>query len=334
MSESILVKIAKNVKLREGSEGVKSFFRVVYQNQGISTKETAKQMRIPIPIVAAIKQEAIKEGLVEPGSTLRVTEKGNLFCKEDLGLMLHQSRVCDNCKGLKYMVPDDLRELESKFESIIKNRPIVDVTVDQAHATVKTSIRRAVLALEKGLLFNKRIALMGDDDYISLAIMLLWQELYDSNGPELVVFDIDQRILNHLDTLAENLNYNLTTVYYDARDQLKEEFINRFDVVFTDPPYTVNGADLFVKRANQLLINEIGKTLVFSFGQKAPLESWEVQNRIIKHGFSIEEVILGFNEYLGAAILGSVGQLMVLIKSNLNQEIEEYETKDIYTRQK
>ncbi len=334
MNNNALVKIAENVDLREGTEGVKAFFRVVYQNQGISTKETAKKLKMPIPIVAAIKQEAIKEDLIEAGATLRLSELGLTFCQEELGLELHQTRVCSNCEGVKYVIPQEFSKIIDKFIDIIKERPGVDVTVDQAHATPETSFRRALLALEKGLLFNKKIAFIGDDDYISIAIILLWQELYGAGGPELVVFDIDKRILKHIEETAKSLGYVIKTVCYDVRGCLPEEHLADFDVIFTDPPYTIPGADVFLLRASQLLKSKIGLNVIFSFGQKPPKESYQLQNKILEKGFCIEEIITGFNEYLGAAILGNVGQLMVLSKATDKMEKVQEIMSEIYTHQK
>ncbi|MFP4456411.1 MAG: bis-aminopropyl spermidine synthase family protein [Clostridia bacterium] len=334
MNQNVLINISQNVSLREGSEGVKNFFRIVYQNQGISTRECAKKLKMPIPIVAAIKQEAIKIDLVEPGATLRLTEKGKTFCEIELSLSKYQENICVNCSGLKYVIPTDYLPVLEKLRDILNDRPKVDVTVDQAHGTAETALRRAILALEKGLMFNKKIALLGDDDYVSVAIMLLQKHLFDKNPPRLTVFDIDYRILKHIQKISTELGFDVETIEYDLRNPLSEDFIGKFDAIFTDPPYTLDGAKLFLIRANNLLKNELGKHIFFSFGHKAPKEMIEVQRVVVELGFSFSEIIPSFNQYYGAAILGNVGQMMIIEKAKIQKKKVVAFDRHIYTKKK
>ncbi len=334
MTQNALITISRNVSLREGSEGVKNFFRIVYQNSGISTRECAKKLKMPIPIVAAIKQEAIKIDLVEPGSTLRLTDKGKLYCEEELNLSKYQENICVNCNGLKYVIPTDYQPILKQLEHILSNRPKVDVTIDQAHGTAETALRRAILALEKGVIFNKRIAFLGDDDYISVAIMLMYKHLFERKPPVLTVFDIDERLLKHIQEVSIEFDFEIETIKYDVRETLLEKYIETFDAIFTDPPYTLNGAKLFLTRANNMLKNELGKYIFFSFGHKAPNEMIEVQRVAIELGFSFGEIIPNFNQYLGAAILGNLGQMMLLEKAKIKKNESIALDKNIYTRQK
>jgi predicted methyltransferase len=334
LETNVLVTIAENVSLREGSEGVKNFFRIVFQNEGISTRGCAKKLKMPIPIVAAIKQEAIKADLIEPGSTLRLTDKGAKFCKDELKLSKYQENICVNCKGLKYIIPTEYEPILEKIKLILDERPKVDVTIDQAHGTPKTALRRAILALEKGVLFEKRIAFLGDDDYVSVAVMLLHQHLFSDQQLQLVVFDLDQRILDHIKEVSKKFEYEIETVKYDVRDNLLEQYKFSFDAVFTDPPYTEKGAKIFLQRAQELLKDELGKNIFFSFGHKAPKEMIKVQRLILDFGFSISEMIPNFNEYLGAAILGNLGQMSVLERAELSTSKDINIEDNIYTNKK
>ncbi len=334
MAINDLMTIAENVSLREGSEGVKNFFRVVFQNEGISTRGCAKKLKMPIPIVAAIKQEAIKLDLVESGSTLRLTDQGYDFCKDELKLSKYQENICVSCKGLKYVIPTEYEPVLDELRAILNTRPKVDVTIDQAHGTPKTALRRAILALEKGAFFGEKIAFLGDDDYVSVAIMLLQKHLFNNQKLDLVVFDIDKRILNHLTEISDKYGYKIKTVEYNVIDNITDIYKHSFDAVFTDPPYTEEGGKIFLYRAQELLKDEFGKHIFFSFGHKAPKEMISIQNAVINFGFSFSEIIPNFNEYLGAAILGNVGQMNVLERASLSKNIITDIGDNIYTNKK
>ncbi len=334
MKKDILIHIAKAVNLREGSEGVRTFLRQVYNNQGISTKACAQNIRLPLPITAALKKEAIKAGLLKEGPTMRLTDHGQNFCEAELGLKTQSEMICPRCWGLRYVVPEELNPVLERLQLYLSLRPKVDVTIDQAHGTPMTALRRAVLALEKGALFNREIALFGDDDLVSIALVLLWQLVYtDQKPPKITVFDLDERLLDYIDNIACELNVSINTVFYDAREDLPQEHCNVFEVIFTDPPYTIPGAALFLTRVKQLLRKSINLPVFFSFGPKAPQDMNKVQEQIIKMGFTLEEIIPGFNEYEGAAILGNTGQMLVLRTADINTPpLKEYK-QAIYTNE-
>ena len=313
MNSTILVNLAAAVRLREGSEGVRTFLREVYQNQGISTKACSRNIRLPLPITAALKKEAIKAGLLVEGPTMRLTPVGMTFCQEQLGFNVQFSFVCPRCGGLKYLIPEEYQEVLSNLQMYLNHRPSVDVTLDQAHGTPETALRRAILALEQGAMFGKRIALLGDDDLVSVALILLWQATHPAKDlPPITVFDIDLRLLDYIDSVATECNAAIETVHYDMRDPWPADHTGVYQGVFTDPPYTLSGANLFLTRAKQALQQELGLPVFFSFGQKSPAEMMAIQMEVLKLGFVIEEIIPDFNHYEGAAILGNIGQMLVL----------------------
>jgi predicted methyltransferase len=86
--------------------------------------------------------------------------------------------------------------------------------------------------------------------------------------------------------------------------------VGAFDTVETDPPYTGEGARLFLTRAGEALAPD--GACYFSFAQWAPAEALELQRMYTELGFAVQALWPGFNRYSGASVLGNVGQLIEL----------------------
>jgi DNA-directed RNA polymerase subunit RPC12/RpoP len=82
-----------------------------------------------------------------------------------------------------------------------------------------------------------------------------------------------------------------------------------FDVVLTDPPYTVTGAQLFLSRAVSALVGQPGRHVFFSFGARRPDETVAVQRAMAEMGLAVRSLAPGFNEYLGAGVLAGKSNL-------------------------
>lgn len=86
---------------------------------------------------------------------------------------------------------------------------------------------------------------------------------------------------------------------YDVRDELPSAHKTAFDVVFTDPPYTRDGAKLFLWRAVQALQPGAGKTVYLCLSEMdlAPTSCSSIQQFANSIGLVITEMIPGFNRY-------------------------------------
>lgn len=114
---------------------------------------------------------------------------------------------------------------------------------DQFTATPETVLKRANLLKHFGDIDNKKLLFLGDDDFTSISVARLGKAV------EIIVLDIDDRILDKIKSISDNLSLNIKTIKHDLTKALPKEFINRFDVVFTDPPYTAEGIKLFLSRS-------------------------------------------------------------------------------------
>ncbi|MFA5776033.1 MAG: bis-aminopropyl spermidine synthase family protein [Patescibacteria group bacterium] len=185
---------------------------------------------------------------------------------------------------------------------------------DQFFASAKTSVSEALVVKDKGLLYNEaKIALLGDDDLVSLVLALINPEL------EITVFEIDRDIISGITKGAELLGIkNIQTVTYDARNSLEKHFINKFDIVLTDPPYTKSGFGLFLKRATELVGYDQrlqkGKYIFIHYGAsfKSPEKYLKVQEMINRFGLWQEDVLYSFARYTGAESVGNASTLYIL----------------------
>jgi predicted methyltransferase len=207
------------------------------------------------------------------------------------------------------------KELEAKILEIRKTcSSDPKREFDQFFASATTSVSKALVVKDKGLLHNgAKVALLGDDDLVSLVLALLNPTL------EITVFELDQDIVKTITKGAEVLGIkNIQTVTYDARNGLEKHFINKFDVVLTDPPYTKSGFGLFLKRAVELVGYDQrlqkGKYIFIHYGAsfKSPEKFLKVQEVINRFGLWQEDVLYNFARYTGAESIGNASTLYIL----------------------
>jgi len=67
------------------------------------------------------------------------------------------------------------------------------------------------------------------------------------------VVDIDSSILETIEKIAKKYNLSIETSLADFRTANLDFLKNIFDVIFTDPPYTLAVIDLFVDKGPRCL---------------------------------------------------------------------------------
>ena len=130
-----------------------------------------------------------------------------------------------------------------KLHDILLKRVKPNREYDQFIATQETVGNRAGLLKHFADIDEKRLIFIGDDDFTSVAAAM------SGKAKEIVVLDIDGRILNTINDISKKNSLNITTIKHDLSKALPSQLLNRFDVVFTDPPYTSEGIRLFLSRA-------------------------------------------------------------------------------------
>jgi predicted methyltransferase len=230
---------------------------------------------------------------------------------------------------------EEYKKYENEIKKIKeKYSPEPKREYDQFLATPRTSYMKSKILMEKGLVEGKSIAFLGDDDLNSLCLASM-----DSSFKEIYVFDIDDEILEKIKKGSEEMGFNnIKTIKYDARKELEGIYEGRFDVVVFDPPYTRNGAALFLEKSIKLLedIEDFeGKYVLMYFGNsfKSPEKILKIQEIINRFGFSIEDRIEKFSRYSGAQSIGSASSLYILKAHKFTRRLD-VDPKNIYTYEK
>src|SRR5215218_3615305 len=233
---ALLSDLAARTKLREGAAGIEAVLRTIHRQPGLTGKDLARQTRLPIPVITAIRRELEKAGLVQPGPNIRLAPQGLVLVEGAWG-WVGQGFLCPLCQGRHVVAGSEWSGVLEQLDAWFAGNPTVDVTLDQSHCTPDTNLRRVLYMQTQGALAGKSVLLLGDDDSVSLAIGLVGQVLSPQGGGHLArrlcVVDADPRILAHIQEAAASANLTVETVEHDLREPLPDDLHGAFDTVIT-----------------------------------------------------------------------------------------------------
>lgn len=325
---------SRNIRLQEGTQVIEQLLLECYLNPGISTKELARKTLLPTPIAAAIKRELIKAGALMQERGVRCTTNGLAWIEQEWGyrglnLSLYRA-LLDEARW-----NESVKELLPILEELFSLRPSVDVQIDQSKCTPETSLRRAILCLKQHALIGKKILCVGDDDLVSVSIGLLLQRLFPDGGhtvTQVDVFDIDERFLSYIESIAKERGLPIRCHRLDLRDPLPPSLHRQYDCFFTDPPYTLQGIGLFVSRGIQALKKEKGLPIFLSFAHKSPEFMLAMQREFVRMGLTVSANFPQFNAYEGAEMIANRSQMFILRTTDQTKpEYSETFTDALYT---
>lgn len=331
--------VKDNVSIKEGVRGIEQFLIELFFNSPQSSKALAQKLLLPIPLVTALKKEFKKLAIVKQDRGIAITELGKQYVKDVMGFEGIDKKLYMDIKrdedSVKRLIDKGIEELEDIFAS----RPDADRSIDQAHCTVETSIKRALLTVKHDSLANKRILCVGDDDLVSIALAWLLKELYPTSSyltTSIHVLDIDQRYLEYIDAVGVKYDMPISTQYCDLKAVDSVESLKDVDAVFTDPPYTKNGMNLFLSRAISTMKPQCGLPVFLSYAHKSTDEMLEVGKVFNDLGLTVQSIVKRFNVYEGAGVIGNMGQMIVLQTTSLTPsklKMKDHHAIPIYTRE-
>ena len=307
--DEIVTAVAGAVGLAEGESGIRDILVAVLTAEPAAVREVARLAELPVPIVAAACNELRRRGIVDTQRPVRLTPAGrSAVAAANPALTLPVT--CPECGGRGAVVPPEVASLAAALQATAEGMPGAKAELDQTHCTVDTKLGRVVRLHQARALAGQRILLLGDDDLISVAIA----RFADLTGSaplirRLMVVDTDADILRWISQQVAGTGTVVETLEHDLRQPLPPSLANAFDVVLTDPPYTVAGAELFLSRAVAALAPEPGRHVFFSFGARRPEETVAVQRAMAEMGLAVRSLAPGFNEYLGAGVLAGTSNL-------------------------
>jgi len=307
--DTAVTEVAAAVGLAEGEAGIRDILAAVLAAEPAAVREVARLAELPVPIVAASCNELRKRGIVATQRPVQLTQAGRAAVAEATG-GAGPATICAACAGRGVVIPPELDGLAAALHRAAAGAPTARAELDQTHCTVATKISRVLRMHEARALAGQRILLLGDDDLVSVTIahFAAW-----SGSPAMIrrlaVVDTDPDVLAWVSEQVRGTGMTPELVLHDLRDPLPAGLLAGFDVAVTDPPYTVAGARLFLSRAVSGLVPEPGRHVFFSFGARRPDETLAVQRSIGDMGLAVRSLAAGFNEYLGAGVLGGTSNL-------------------------
>ncbi len=307
--DTVVAEVAAAVGLAEGESGIRDILRAVLTAEPAAVREVSRLAELPVPIVAAACNELRKRGVVATQRPVRLTAEGLAVVAAALGGALPRAS-CVACGGRGVVIPAELAGLADALHVAADGGPGAKAELDQTHCTVATKISRVLRMQEANALAGQRILVLGDDDLVSLAVAGLAERSgTQASLRRLAVLDADGDVLDWIAAQLKDTAVHAELVRHDLRKPLPTGLEDGFDVVLTDPPYTVAGAELFLSRAVSALAPEAGRHVFFSFGARRPDETIAVQRAIAEMGLVVRSLTPGFNEYLGAGVLAGISHL-------------------------
>lgn len=179
--------------------------------------------------------------------------------------------------------------LLNKFKNIVKDRPINNNLIDQYYNIPETNLKRMRLVNKEPTIKKKRICFFGDDDLTSLLFAM------SNQFNEVVVYDIDKRIVNFINQQARALNLKKYRAFLqDYRQKFKGE---PYDIFHSDPPATIEAVDLVLRRARELANPESSFYLSWPEFICDPEYLLELQKVYARNGWLVTAKFPEFNEY-------------------------------------
>jgi N4-bis(aminopropyl)spermidine synthase len=303
--DAIVAQVAAAVGLAEGEAGVRDILAALLAAEPAAVREVSRLAELPVPIVAAACNELRQRGVVANTRPAALTDAGRAAIAAGQPLL---DVACPQCAGRGVVVPARLSGLADVLAEAAAGAPAARMELDQTHCTVATKVNRVLRMHAAHALAGQRILLLGDDDLISVAIAA-FAAATGAALPRLAVADADPAVLEWIGKQAARSGTEVELVEHDLRQPLPASLAGAFDVVATDPPYTVAGARLFLSRAVAALLPQPGRHVFFSFGARRPDETNAVQLAIAQQGLAVRALLPNFNEYAGAGVLGGTSHL-------------------------
>lgn len=311
-SAAIVTDVADAVALAEGEAGVLDVVRAAARLGPVSVRALSRATELPVPLVSAICNELRRRGVVTREPPVRLTPRGlDLF--GDVNGRGSFAAGCRRCHGRGIVLPRPLAGILGELHALAAAAPAPRTELDQCHCTVETKVRRVLAMFESGALGGRRIVFLGDDDLTSIALKLVVERLGRPAALRgVVVVDVDPAVLAFVERALAGSRFPVDAVLHDLRAPLPPDLVGSADTVFTDPPYTNAGAELFLSRAVEAVDGRPGRDVFFAFGARRPDDALAVQCAIAEMGFVVRRLVPNFNEYVGAGVRAGTSHLYQL----------------------
>ena len=231
---------------------MEALLRAVHRSESGRLADAARAARLPIPVATAIRRELEKRGILMRQHGLAFTAEGEEWISRDTrtGIVI----IDRNSLTPQPRLSPELDEVVRAMEVHLATAPQTDVTLDQAPCAAETAVRRVALLYRSGALEGRRIALLGDDDLVALAIGLFGRLLARKELPKrLVVFEIDPRRVEFWSAARAMPTLRSTSYRTICGNRSRRSFWTHSTVLKPTRPTRSQAPLLFVRRGVELL---------------------------------------------------------------------------------
>ena len=327
-AEDILIQVSVDSRLQEGYQGVRLIMREIFRGGMVPIHDISRATGIPVPAVSATRRELEKRKLLSRKGGAILTDTGMRLFRS---IGIYDNKIPDF--NFQYEVSDTVTKLVSQFDELTKERPSPDYSLDQSHATSLTCFKRVMYCHQNDSIEGRDIAILGDDDLTSLAI-ILFSTRFGLKINSLTVFDIDERILNFIESMSLKLNFEIHLNKIDFIGEIPPRYKNSQDVFITDPPYTVEGLTRFISVGAEMLKERTNGLGFVSYSNLIPVENARLFKNIASMGLSPQELIPAFNEYVGAQKHAGISKMGKFFSSGYLKTSDPTPRNLIYTNSK
>ena len=262
----------------------------------------AELVRLPAVPRRSVQEllAAAEEDLETQGERYRIAPYRTAAYTEAFG---SDEGIVDPVNALISRHTDQLRSILAD----IANVPAPLTALDHVQATADTALKRALWLDSNYDLSGRKLLCLGDHDLTSLAVCAVNPDV------EVTVVDVDDRLLEFIDTLATERGWKIRCLHADFRFGLPPSVLESADLVFSDPPYTAEGMGLFAGRAIDCLADPSrGRVLLaYGFSDRTPALGLKVQQELQRLGLVFEAILPAFHRFDGAQAIGSAADLYV-----------------------
>jgi len=94
----LLTELAAAIHLREGTNGVSKALWQLFRGSAHSTREWSKSVQIPVPVLAALRRELEKCGVLEADKRIKISQTGQKFLSLLFKISEVPSSICPSCR--------------------------------------------------------------------------------------------------------------------------------------------------------------------------------------------------------------------------------------------
>ncbi|MCD6383998.1 MAG: bis-aminopropyl spermidine synthase family protein, partial [Thermoplasmata archaeon] len=204
----------------------------------------------------------------------------------------YPENTCPTCGG-RGVLPRSYVGLVERFKRLVRGRPEVKRSYDQAYMTADSVWARVAFIEMRDSLKGSKVFIIGDDDLFSIALGLT------GKVEKITVLEIDEELTDFIDRVAGDEGLPIETITLDIREPLPEDLRGEYDILSTEPTETLEAMKVFVGRGITALKGEGASGYVGLTRREASLSKWHDFERILLNDFgvAVTDIVRNFSVY-------------------------------------